>query len=109
MPKRRNTFLVAVMMVFLAGFSSQAFPVDHQAGRSVSSRAPSNPNDENQSEVPDDDADGASDNSQLLRGIVNTLPSVSVMASSPGHQTPSRRAYSSVTATLESQHILLRL
>jgi hypothetical protein len=109
MPKRRNKFLVAVMVVFLAGFSCQVIPVDHQASCSVSSRAASGPNDENQSAEADDDFKDASDGFELLHGIVNTQPSVSLVASSPGHQTAICRSYSSVTATLEAQHILLRL
>ena len=109
MSNRRINVLASVMVVFLAGFYSLAIPVDDQAIRSISSQVPCDPDDNNQSTAAIDDANDASDEILLLHGTLN-WPSSGVPR--PRWQWNSRCILAldlPTSATLESQHVLLRL
>jgi hypothetical protein len=109
MSNRNICALAAILIVPLAGLYSQAIPVADNGTCSVSSRESSDAENQDQGAAAADDSDDVPDDFLLLHGMVNPLPSVSVAASLLGHQTSSCSSYSSMTATLESQHILLRL
>ncbi len=87
MPNRRIKVLALLLVVIWLGFYCQAIPVKGQANRTISSRAPSSLDDEDQRAIADDDSDDSSDDLILLRGTLNTLPYVAAVASFQGHST----------------------
>src|SRR6476660_9475474 len=104
MPNRRIHVLASMMVVFLAGFCSQAFPVNDHVQCSVSSREPCGVADENQAAVADDDSDEASDELVLLHCTSNCSPPGATFPISLGGETIARSSYLRASATLESQH-----
>jgi hypothetical protein len=108
MPNRRITILTSVLVTFWPGSYRQAIPVKDQTNCTISSQALSSPDDEDQSAVADD-SDDSSDELILLRGTLNLLPSVAAVGLPQGHATIIGPPQYSTSATLESQHILLRV
>jgi hypothetical protein len=96
------------MAVVLLGFCSHAFPVNDYVQCSVSPRAPCGLGDETQVAVDDDDPDDASDDLVLLRYTSNGSSSGATLPSSLGGEKISGSSYLRASATLESQHALLR-
>jgi len=108
MSNRRIKVLASVMVVFLAGFYSQAIPVNDHAERSISSPQPSDSDQDDQRMAPDDDSDSSDDLQMLDCTIVSFSSHVAFLVSLSDEKIPSPWN-PSTTATLESQHILLRL
>ena len=97
------------MVVFLAGFCSQAFPVHDHFQCSVSSREPYGLDGETQVAVADDDSDDASDDLALLHCTSNWSPSRRDFPIYLGRETITDSSYLRARRDSESQHILLRL
>src|SRR5258705_8996100 len=104
MSNRRINVLASMMVVFFAGFCSQAFPVNDHVQCSVSPREPCGLGDENKAAVADDDSDDASDDLVLLHCTSNWSPSRATFPISLGGETISGSSYLRASATLESQH-----
>jgi hypothetical protein len=109
MSNRSINVLASMMVVFLAGFCSQAFPVNDHVQSSIASREPSGPGDEDQVAVADGDSDDASDDLALLHCTSNWSPLGATFPIYLGRETITGSSYLRAGATLESQHILLRL
>ena len=109
MSNRRINDLASILGVLWAGFYVQAIVVNSQANCTISTQAPSCPDDEDQSAVANDDLDQSSDDPILLRGTLSWLTSVAAVGADQGRATIIGSLQLSTSATLESQHILLRL
>ena len=109
MSNHSTNVLASIFVFLLAGFYSQPLPVSNQANYSVTSRGPSARDDENLSATCDDNADDSSDDFVLTSRPVNRLTFAALVASTGGNENSFHAAHSSRCATLESQHILLRL
>jgi hypothetical protein len=109
MVTRRATILASLMLVCVPGFCSQAILVSDGAQRSISSRQPCIPEEDNRSATISAAADDASDDHLLADDTFN-WPSSGVPR--PRWQWNARCFFASdlpTIATLESQHVLLRL
>jgi hypothetical protein len=109
MSNRRINVLASMMVVCLAGFCGQAFPVNDQLPCSISPRVPCGLDDETQAAVADDDSDDAPDDVLLLYRTSNGAPPFATFPISLGCETMPGSPYLVPSATLESQHVLLRL
>ena len=109
MSNQRITVLASLMVVFLAGFYSQAIPVDDQAKRSISPQVPSGSDDNNQSTAAILDANDASDEIVLLHCTLDRLLSGASFASPRGDETIVCTFHLSMSTPLESRRTLLRL
>jgi len=109
MSNRRITVLASVIVVVLAGFYSHAIPVGDQAKRSISSQVPCGPGDNNQSTAAILDANDASDEIVHLHCTLNRLLSSVSIARPRKDETIGPTLHFSTSATLESQHTMLRL
>jgi hypothetical protein len=109
MSNRRIKVLASIAIAFSAGSYSQSTRINDQSTCTVSFPAPSSADDEDQSAVADDDSDVSSDGIVVLRGTLNLLWYVADVRSHPGRATIDDQPQRSTSATLASQHILLRL
>ena len=109
MSNRRFKVLTSVLVAYWAGSCSQSIPINDQVTCTISSPAPSSPDDEYPSAVADDDSDDSSDDLIVQRGTLNLLLRVATVGLSQGHSTIISVLQRSTVATLASQHILLRL
>ena len=109
MSNRRIKVLTSVLVAYWAGSCSQSIPINDQVTCTISSLAPASPDDEDQSAIADDDSDDSSDELTLLRGTLNLLPFVTAVGPRQGQATIIGPPQRSTSATLTSQHILLRL
>jgi hypothetical protein len=112
MSNRQIKVLAAVFVVSWVGYCNQAAPAYDQANDTTSSPtspASSDSDDEYPSAVAVDDSDDSSDDLISLRGALNLLPSLAIVGLSRGHSTIIGPPQRSTSATLASQHILLRL
>src|SRR5215467_15405072 len=109
MSNRSTHVLASIFVIILAGLYSQPIPVADQSIYSVTSRGPSDSDDENPSATSDDNSDDASDDFVPTNGVVNWLPFATFVASTVGNESSFHAAHSLPCVTLESQHILLRL
>jgi hypothetical protein len=108
MPNRRIIFVASVMILCLAACYSQAIGVNDHVARSISSRQPTSPNQDDQQVVADDDSDSL-DDFRLFHGNINrSLARVTVL-NYVGDRTIFFPSCLSTSTTLEEQHILLRL
>src|SRR5262245_61395136 len=109
MSNRSINVLASMMVVFLAWFYSQAFPVNDQFQCSISSPEPSGLDNENLVAVADDDSEeNASDDLALLHWT-STSSSDAAFLFPLGGETTTGSSYLRASATLASQHTLLRL
>jgi hypothetical protein len=109
MVTRSLTIVASLTLVCMGGFYSQAIPVSDDAQRSIASRQPHVPDEDNRSAAISDAADDASEDHQLTDDTLN-WPSSSVPR--PRSQWNAQCILASdlrTNATLESQHVLLRL
>jgi hypothetical protein len=109
MSNRRIKVLASALVVFSAGSYSQAIPVNDLPSSTISSPAPSSPDNEYPSAVADEASDDSSDDRILPRGTLNLLPFVTAVGPRQGQATIIGPTQRSTSATLTSQHILLRL
>ena len=108
MINRKTKLLATVIVVLLAGFYSQAIRVDDQSSLSISSN-PCSQNDQDQSVAADDDSDDGFDDFVMLDCTLDWLPSDTATLHSLGGEPIICSSYLSTSATLESQHTLLKL
>jgi hypothetical protein len=109
MSNGRTHVLASILVAFWPGLYSQALPVNDQASCTIACRVLSSPDYEYQSAVADEDSDDPPDDLLLLRGTLNLLPSAAAAGSRQGHAAAIGPPQHSTSATLASQHILLRL
>ena len=109
MSNRRIKVLASALIVLSAGSYSQASPVNDPANSTISFPARSNPDRENQSAETDEDSDESLDDLICLRGTSNLSSLVSPPGLCEGHSALVAPPQRKTSATLASQHILLRL
>jgi hypothetical protein len=109
MSYRRISVLASVIVVFLTAFYSQAIPVGGQAKCSISPQVPCGPDDNNRFTAAILDANDASDEIVLRHCTLNRLLSGASIAPPRRDETIVCTFHLSTSATLESQHTLLRL
>src|SRR6478672_9835118 len=101
MSNRRINVLASGMVVFLAGFYSQAIPVDDQLRRSISSHVPCGPDDNDPSTAAIVDANDSSDEILPLQCTLNWLLSSAPIARPRRGETTVCTFPLSTSATLE--------
>jgi hypothetical protein len=104
---RRIKVLTSVMVVFLAGFYSQAIPVNDHSERSISSPQSSDSDQDDQSAATDDS--DSSDDFQSLHCPIIGFPTCFALLVSLSDETILRPWNPFTTAMLESDHLHLRL
>jgi hypothetical protein len=109
MSNRSINVLASMTLVFLPGFCSQEFPVNDHVRCSVSPGERCGLEDESQVAALDDDFDEASDDVVLLHCISIWSLSGATFPFSLGCETITGSLYLRASATLESQHVPLRL
>ena len=109
MSNRRIKVLTSVLVTCWTGSYSQAIPISDQVTCTISSLAPASPDNEYPSAVADEESDDSSDELTLPRGTLNLLPFVTAVGPRQGQATIIGPPQRSTSATLTSQHILLRL
>ena len=107
MSNRRIKVLISLLVYFWVGSHSQSIPVKGQANCTISFRKSSSPDDQDQIATADD-SDDSFDDLTVLRRTLKSLSSVAVAGVSQARATKTGPDYST-SATLESQHIVLRL
>jgi hypothetical protein len=104
MSNRRITVVASIMILCLVASCSQAIPINSDGARSISARQSTSPNQDGERVLADDDSD---DVQSLHRNMHGSLAHVTIQAS--GGEGITLPSFLSPSATLESQHILLRL